>query len=224
MSPRAAAAWSLDRAAFDGLLTFFGPDPDTAARRYEEVRSRLVKLFAWRGCASPEDLADRTFDRVARRLLEGAQIRVADPYQYCHGVALNVVREHWREPTRGWTSLADSRPDPPAQVPDHAARIASERHLACLECCLRRLPDPQRALLLEYHANDRTIERRQALARSLDIPINALRIRAYRLRSTVEACVVRCAGCHHERRNGSAQIALRGEPGDPCRSLSRTAT
>jgi DNA-directed RNA polymerase specialized sigma24 family protein len=224
MSLRAAAAWSLDRAAFDCLLTFFGPDPDTAARRYEEVRIRLVKLFTWRGCVSPEDLADRTFDRVARRLLEGAQIHVADPYQYCHGVALNVVREHWREPARGWTSLADSRPDPSAEVPDVAARLTSERQLACLECCLRRLPHPQRALLLEYHAGDRTIERRQALASRLNIPINALRIRAYRLRATVETCVVQCACRNADRRNGSARRALADEADGVCRSPSPTAT
>ena len=95
-----AGAWTLDRPAFDRLLTFLDPDRQAAADKYEDIRRRLLKLFVWRGCSAPDEYVDRTIDRVARRVQEGADIQVADPYQYFHGVALNVLREHWRDPGR----------------------------------------------------------------------------------------------------------------------------
>ena len=70
----------------------------------------------------------------------------------------------------------------------------TERRLGCLEMCLDQLPSRQRELLLDYHGGDRHIERRRALAASLSIPLNALRIRVHRIRTAVEHCVSGCAG------------------------------
>lgn len=194
---RRAANWNLDAEAFDRLLLFLDPDREAAAVKYEDVRRRLVKLFSWRGCSAPEEYADRTMDRVARRILEGADVRVAEPYQYFHGVALNVLREHWRGPERATQSLADRHGEGlaavEAEVDQEAERQTSERQLTCLESCLETLPPRQRALLIEYHAGMRQIERRRVLAESLGIPLNALRIRAHRIRTAVESCVTRCA-------------------------------
>ena len=74
---------------FDALLLQFAPDRDTAGVKYVELRSRLVTVFRYRGCANPEELADEAMDRVARKLLE-APPADADPRALLFGVAWNV--------------------------------------------------------------------------------------------------------------------------------------
>ena len=84
------ALTSLTPEGLAGLLSRLHPDPAEAAVLYEQIRRRLIRMFAWRGCGQAEDLADETFDRVARRLLEGATIDTPDPYRYFCGVAYRV--------------------------------------------------------------------------------------------------------------------------------------
>lgn len=196
--------WALDAASLEKLLAFLDADRDVAAEKYEDIRRRLVKLLQWRGCSSADEYADRAIDRVARRLVEGASIDVRDPYQYFHGVAINVLREYWREPARATES------EPPADIPvepaeDAAAeRAEAERYLTRLDSCLDELLPAQRRLLLTYHQGSGQIARRQALARELQIPINALRIRVHRLRQAVEACVRKGLGLHSETNSQTA--------------------
>jgi DNA-directed RNA polymerase specialized sigma24 family protein len=208
MAMRRTAAWALDGAALDRLLTFLDSDRERAARRYEELRQRLLKLFEWRGCLDPEALADRSFDRVARRLLEGVAVATPDPYAYLHGVALNVARESWRDPAAAAERLDGQSSPARSDVDISAADEDREQRLSCLDRCLAALGAAQRDLLLAYHAGDRHVERRQALAAGLGIPLNALRIRVHRLRATVEACVV---GCMAGNENRSARTISTGE-------------
>jgi YD repeat-containing protein len=87
---------------------------------------------------------------------------------------------------------ADARPEP-GEI--FAAR---EQRLDCLDCCLQKLPPDQRDLIVEYYRDGRgqRIEQRRAMAKRLGITMNALGIRACRIRSTLEACV---AACRKER-------------------------
>jgi DNA-directed RNA polymerase specialized sigma24 family protein len=181
--------WALDAPGFEKLLAFLDPDREAAARKYEDVRRRLVKMLQWRGCSLADDYADRAIDRVARRLVDGAPIDVRDPYQYFHGVAINVLREYWREPARAAASEPLSDVAVEADDTADADRAELERYLTRLDACLDELLPAQRRLLLMYHQGSGQIARRQALARELQIPINALRIRVHRLRVAVEACV-----------------------------------
>ena len=57
--------WELTPQAFNQLLDWIGPDRETAGKRYEEIRLRLIKIFTARGCHIPEELADETFNRVS---------------------------------------------------------------------------------------------------------------------------------------------------------------
>lgn len=193
--------WVLTQEAFDRLLAELDADRERAGVKYEEIRQRLRKFFEWRGCAQPEEYADRTIDRVTRRIAEGVELRVKDPYLYFHGVALNVLREHWKEPTREHGSFEDLPPSHnPAQDPIKLMEQAWEREekekrLECLDRCLRRLPAESLALITEYHQSEKRgkIEGRKTLAARLKIPLNALRIRAYRIRGELEKCVRECA-------------------------------
>src|SRR5262245_15491467 len=86
---------SFEPTGLDALLAALAADRVLAAQRYLELRGRLVRFFAWRQVSTPEDLADETLDRVCRRLADGVRIEAEDPALYVHGVARNVLREHW---------------------------------------------------------------------------------------------------------------------------------
>jgi DNA-directed RNA polymerase specialized sigma24 family protein len=70
----------------------------------------------------------------------------------------------------------------------------STLELDCFHGCLNGLPDEQRSLILSYYEGERSgkIENRQELAAELKIPLNALRIRAHRIRRTIEDCIGKC--------------------------------
>lgn len=58
MNTQLRAKWSLDRAAFEGLLRRLAPEADTAAAEYEAIRRRLIEFFQGRGSTWPEAQAD----------------------------------------------------------------------------------------------------------------------------------------------------------------------
>ena len=159
----------------------------------------LIMFFERRRVSSPEDQTDETINRVARRLSEGKEI-TASPNAYFYGVARNVWREPLAKPDLVRASIEEL---PQARVPAHdpaalrdvmAGRVKRERMLDCLEKCLAELPADSSELLLSYYRGDNSarIQSRKQLAEGLGIPLNALRIRACRLRDKLEHCVRTC--------------------------------
>ena len=131
------------------------------------------------------------FDRVARRLEEGLQVTASDPYALFHGVALFVLLEHRRRPARVVPlEAAPAAPDPP----DPAFEAAQQRRLECLSRCLAELPAESRRLLEQYHRDEPAgrIRARRELADSLGIEPGALRLRAFRIRAGLGACIEAC--------------------------------
>ena len=185
--PRTVGSQALNRDNLDALLGMLDPDRNRAAEKYETIRRRLIRLFEWRGCKFPEDLADKTLDRVARRMSEGVEVRSADPFGYFCGVAHLVFKEEWRRAAREQKALdsGDWPPSQPEEEPD-------DRRLACLRKCLEQLPADQRRLLLQYHQGEDNIRNRKQLSDELGIPINALRIRVHRVRRKLEDCIESC--------------------------------
>lgn len=192
--------WVLTPDAFESLLAHLHVERERAGEEYERIREKLVKLFKWRGCHNPEEFADRTIDRVARRITEGSELRVSNPYLFFHGVALNVLKEHWRSPELGSDPIDEL---PPSQTPAHdfsemqereEKRQEQEQRLECLDTCLKSLSADNRELVTKYHQSEgRTkIEGRKELATLLKIPLNALRIRVFRVRTELEGCVDSC--------------------------------
>lgn len=176
---------------FEALLAHLAPDREQAGERYEDIRRRLVRLFEWRHCAAPEELADEAINRVARRLAQGIEIHAESPFGYFCGVAHHVGQEMLRERGRERSTFRTaSTLAALAAEPEPGA----ERRLACLHACLARLPGDQRRLILQYHQGGERarIDGRQRLARELGIGANALRIRAHRIRRRLEDCCARC--------------------------------
>lgn len=190
-TPRATRPQGLTREGFDSLLAQLHPDRDRAGELYESTRRKLIRLFEWRGCDRPEDLADETINRVARRMAEGIELKSADSYGYFCGVAHLVYKETLRRSSRELRSLESGEWPPPIYVPEEDEEPA-DRRLECLHQCLATLPQDKRDLLLRYHQGENNIRNRRTLARDLEIPLNALRIRVHRERRKLEACVHGC--------------------------------
>jgi DNA-directed RNA polymerase specialized sigma24 family protein len=182
------------------LLTWLdSEDREAAGIKYEKIRLKLVKLFKWRNCQPEEDYADETINRVTRRIAEGAPVEVREPYLYFHGIALNVVREFWRSQQKHKQEDFDSLA--PAEFSAESAERKMEREFEqaqaenryrCMNQCLRELPDETREFIVEYHHGERKKDARKLLSERLKIPLNALRIRACRIRADLEKCVEKC--------------------------------
>jgi DNA-directed RNA polymerase specialized sigma24 family protein len=193
--------WTLNPEAFRRFLSWLDEGVDSGGERYLEMRRRLARYFDRRSCPSPDDLADETLNRVARKLEEKGKIVDVSSAHYCYIVAKFVFLEFGRRSEHNQTSLDDnpgssqvlaglavpSRPDVEVK--------AKEKLFDCLERCLRKLQREDRQLILEYYRGERRakIERRSELAARFGLTLNALSIRACRIRSKLEICVSTCA-------------------------------
>jgi DNA-directed RNA polymerase specialized sigma24 family protein len=179
---------------FERLLDQLHADRDTAGRTYEQLRRRLVRFFEGRRCAFPDEHADDTLNRVARKLDAGETI--LDVTTYVIGVARMVVMEVARAASKEAAVQAALRvPDYVSPHPDPAS-VESSRLLDCLHACLDRLASADRELIVQYYQDEKgaKIHNRKGLATRLGLEMNALRLRAFRIRAGLEACVERCAG------------------------------
>ncbi len=181
---RAQGSRTLTRESFERLLAWLAPDREEAGRTYEEIRRKLIKIFTCRGCREAEELADETIDRVCNKLPEVVATYVGNPALYFYGIARNLMHEYARK-----------KPDPPPPPPLSAGEDEEEeREYSCLEECLRQLTAESRDLVLGYYQEEKQakIDQRKSLAERLGIEPNALRIRAYRIRQTLQQCVTEC--------------------------------
>ena len=173
-------------AAFATLLARLGPDAESAGAAYEHLRRALVSLFGWRGASTPEELADETLDRLARRLDEGVDVQ--DLARFTRGIARLVLLEHWRRPEGRGVPLEELGHRPVADETGDDAR--SE----CLHRCLGEIAPEGRDLILEYYSAEgrRRIDVRKKMAWALGVSESALRCRAQRLRDRLERCITGC--------------------------------
>lgn len=184
----------LTQNAFEAMLNWLDSDRDRARKKYEAIRVRLTKIFVCRGCAEAEDLSDQTINRVAARVEEISDSFQGDPALYFYGVASQVHREYLR--SRSVQQSVDVAAD--KQLLVEAVTEDIDPEYQCLERCLHHLPWENRNLVLQYYQQDRQakIEHRQRLATELGIAVNALRIRAHRIRRALQECVQQCLNEH----------------------------
>jgi len=182
--------WALNQEAFDKLLVAFDVDRETAGRKYLEIRNNLTRFFEWRGCSFPEDHADETINRMAKRVFEGEAI--LNHSGYAMGVARLLLLEINKGRQREQSALAEIGAAPDVYVPEDD----DESRLTCLRSCLQTLSPDNRELILQYYQGEKgeKIENRKKLLDRLGIPVNTLRMRALRLRERLQACVEECQG------------------------------
>lgn len=186
--------------AFQKLLEWLDEGEDSDGEKYLEMRRRLVDYFDRKNCLIPDELADETLNRVARRIEEEGGIESETSAKYCYITARFVFLESLRGKEKASVSIED------VSVKDTARKFSAssadeennlkEKLLACLEKCVGELDAANRELIVSYYYGvERVkIENRRALANKLGISSNALNIRACRIRDKLEICVGKCAG------------------------------
>ena len=186
----------LSQYVFDRLLAWLDDGTESHGERYLEMRRRLVSYFDRRNRPAADELADETLNRVARTLEQGGVIATRPPARYCYIIAKFVLFEDLRRERRHvaldeTTISVDRRSFLADLAEDDALR---EQRLDCLDRCLELLEPEQRKLIVEYYRDTgrQKIERRRALADRLGISMNALAIRASRIRDTLLTYMAEC--------------------------------
>ena len=177
---------------FELLLSWLSPDRDTAEKKLESLRHRLIALLDLRGCPVSEDLADEAILRFVRRLpslmdsFEGN-----DPIPYLYVTAHHLHLDHIRGQ---FVPLPDDVAERPQ--PDTGPDVEEERFHECLDGCLDGLGRGDREAVLDYYRWEKRdkIASRRTMALRMGISANALRIKIYHLRNELQACIEECLG------------------------------
>ena len=185
-------SWSPTPESFEKLLTWLSANRENGAERYEKVRLRLIKYFACNGCGDDdENLADKTIDRVMKKLEQG---EVADPFTgdktlYFLAFAKNIRLEHYNYLGR----------EVPHLVIDPNT-VQAEAESVCLKECVRILRQEDRWLAIEYYRFDKTtkVEHHNNLADRFDLTLAGLRTRIRRVRERLRPCIKECLERHSE--------------------------
>ena len=167
---------------------------DTNGQSYVAIRERLLGYFDRKNCLNADELADETLNRVARRLdEEGGNIETETPAKYCYIVARFIFMEYLRANEKELAALDNVSRQ--AIVMSNEDRDRKENMLECLDRCAAKLEVSQRELIFGYYSGEQRvkIENRRSLAQTLGITVNALSIRACRIRDKLESCVRECA-------------------------------
>ncbi len=174
--------WNISPETFNAFLAWLDPDREEAGRKYEDIRRKLIKIFASRGCYCPDDLADETISRVITKVREIEEDYQGDPARYFGGVARNVYHEYARKRVA------------PALQPETDPSESRRQELDCLDKCLDEIPESNRELILRYYEGEKRskIKNRDDMAREFGMEPNALRIRAHRIRTVLQQCVAAC--------------------------------
>ena len=79
---------------------------------------------------------------------------------------------------------------PPQEIEEEGAALRED----CLLSCLQELTSEKRELILGYYAKEKQakIDHRTEMAKRLGLTVETLRVRAYRIRSTLEKCIEKC--------------------------------
>jgi DNA-directed RNA polymerase specialized sigma24 family protein len=185
---------ALTEEQFNSLLAWLDPDSRRAADKYEVIRAGLIQRFISRQCVDAEGLADETINRVALKVGELEAKYKGNPASYFHGVAKNVLYEHFRD-----------RQETAKRPPPEPEPLFDDIYFDCLKKCLERLPSEKRDLILRYYGEmgQAKITSRRQIRRQLKLDANALRQQMLRIRRKLGPCVRECVEQSAER-NGMA--------------------
>lgn len=177
---------------FEKLLQRLDADPARAAERYEELRLKLVKFYVWRGCAeaSADELADETINRLAVKLEEGVEIESLGAY------ACQISRFVWLEFSRK-RKEDNFGDDLPEQAVEPETADEPDERLKCLRKCLAEIANDarDREVIIGYYdreTGEKQKEARKSLAEKFGLKMNALKVKACRLRVKLEKCINKC--------------------------------
>ncbi len=185
--------WIMEPESFERFLRWLDREVGSDGERYIEIRRRLVSYFDRKNCRTPEDLADETLNRVARRLEEEGRIDVETPEKYCYITAKFVFLESLRSKEKQNVAI-----DPAIENKLISEVTGDENEneirFECLEKCADKLEVSNREIIFRYYYGEERIkiENRRMLAQKFELSVNALSIRACRIREKLRGCVKKC--------------------------------
>jgi len=181
--------WELTEESFNLFLSWLSEDRDTAGKKYEDIRRRLIIVLEARRCLHPGEVADEAINRFIRRLPELIETFEGEPLPYILVIARNIQHESDRKQTTSLPDNIDTLLTTTGETDEPTDCIHE-----CLDECLGKLDLDSRNLLLDYYQNDKQekIHFRKTLAKQLGIAANALRLRMHRLRRIVHECMDNC--------------------------------
>lgn len=196
----------LQKESFEVLLKRLNTNQRLAEEKYLIIRNKLIIFFRTRGYSQTDlELADKTIDRAARKLLEqennqseNSETQNVLSDSYFLSVAHFVLKEHQRgvKPTVAIEDLPIATNQLAINNNQEQKLIEYEQTELTTKCfneCLSNFPIEQKLLIIEYFSVEITkAEQRQFLADKLGININALRVKAHRLRQDLVKCVENC--------------------------------
>ena len=177
--------------SLEEILTWLNPDREVAGTMYVQLRHDLAKIFTYRGCADPEGLTDEVFDRVAKKLNNVRPDYKGDPRHYFRAVANNLVKENLK---KAKIQVSLEGVDPPEQKTTQTEEETAAEREECLHSCLQKLSPENRKLIIAYYAKEKQakIDNRNELAQQLEISVETLRVKVFRMRVYLQECIERC--------------------------------
>jgi DNA-directed RNA polymerase specialized sigma24 family protein len=182
---------------FKRLIDWLHPDPEEAGREYERIRALLIRKFQAHNCSAAEQLADKTIDRVAKKLTpEVIKIWEGRKENLFFRVAFYILLEH----KKGLEVELNEEIDRPN--PDKEEDEDSEPKWRCLEKCLETLPSDKRNFIIRYYQGSKAtkIKNREVFAQELDLTLPAMRVKALRIRKGLKSCILKCLANTGRRR------------------------
>lgn len=190
--PRRRKEWNPNSESFEKLLSFLDPaDRDSAGRRYELLRQRLITIFERRGCTHPDEVADETFLRVESLLDQGEQVEPKHREGFIVETGKHVLQEYWSK----------RRVEPAVEVDGEAVSATDELQEAVFNLCIEQLPDRDRDLLRKWLVfgpeahGMKPKDLRQRLAQQEGVSLATLSVRICRIRADLTKKCLCCLKC-----------------------------
>lgn len=180
----------LSSESFECLLNWLHSDREEAGKEYQRIRALLIKHFQAHRCFAPNDLADRTMDRVGRLLMMGkleSWVGAAKE-RYFLRVGYYILLED-KGKVLHEIQISDELE---VMKPEEDKDLEVELH--CLQRCLEKQPISNRELVVKYYHGAKAIKikNREKLARELNTNLPGLRVRAHRVRQALKECIEKC--------------------------------
>lgn len=199
MAKKTAA--ELSAQAFAKLLKSLDPNDEKAGEQYNKLKEKLREKLEWLleryGCSKEKalELADICLDRVANKLLEGAEIESIKAYSLT--VARFLIKEQLRDPLRNSAEVSEViNFKRELQVSPEQLK-AEDYRVQCLEECLQTAitSDDDRRLILKYYdagENEKNKDNRKKLLQEFNLTAGNLKAKTSRLRDKLEKCINEC--------------------------------
>ena len=180
-----AAEKNLTSESFDQLLNALSSDKTEAAVAYAKLRDSLVRFFQLKGDFVADEAADETLDRVVIKFSQNSAIDNLTKYSF--GVARFVFLERLRSRQKEKIAAEGFYSD--------KIKVKAEAEIdefLPLRECFENLAKDEKSILQTYFADipySKLTKKRQQLSIKLNIPLNNLRLKVFRLRHRLEDCV-----------------------------------